>query len=87
MVYRSKYFAPGVAWTLGLTFALLTLCIPEPVYRLESVRIVNSRHMPLWTFVYLPKPLPSLPAPAAILCEPFDNPPEYSLPGSASCPY
>ncbi|MGD1103677.1 MAG: prolyl oligopeptidase family serine peptidase [Terriglobia bacterium] len=78
IVHGSKYFAPGVAWAVGLTFALLTLCFPEPAYRLESVHITNSRQMPLWTVVYFPQPLPASRAPAAIICEPFNSPPEVS---------
>jgi hypothetical protein len=74
----SKYPAPGVAWAVGLTFALLTFCYPEPVYRLESVHLTNSRQMPLWAVVYIPEPLPASRAPAAIICEPFNSPPEVS---------
>jgi len=77
-VHRSKYLAPGVAWALGLTLALLTLCFPEPPYRLKCVHLTNSRQMPLWTVVYIPEPLPATRAPAAIICEPFNSPPEVS---------
>jgi hypothetical protein len=77
-VIASKYFAPGVLWAVGVTFALLTLCFPEPAYRLESVHLTNSRRMPLWTVVYVPEPLPAVRAPAVIICEPFNSPPEYS---------
>ena len=77
-VHGSKYLAPVVAWAVSLTLALLTLGFPEPPYRLESVHLTNSRQMPLWTVVYLPEPLPGSRAPAAIICEPFNSPPEVS---------
>lgn len=74
-----RYLAPGVAWTLGLVLALLSLCAPEPPHRLEYLRIANSRQMPLRIIVYSPQPLPARrQAPAAIICEPFNSPPECS---------
>jgi hypothetical protein len=76
--HAAKYLAPGVVWALGLTLALFSLRIPEPAHRVEYLRIANSRQMPLWIIVYSPEPLPTRRVPAAIICEPFNSPPECS---------
>lgn len=76
-----RRFAPpawAMAWGLCLLFALLALSIPEPTYRLEYTRIKNQRGMPLWVIVYFPQPAKFKRAPAAVVCQPLNDSPEYS---------
>lgn len=68
----------ALAWGLGIVFALLALSIPEPGYRLEYTRIKNGRGMPLWVIVYYPQPAKVPFAPAAVICQPLNDSPEYS---------
>ncbi len=68
----------AVAWALALLFTLLAICIPEPAYRLEYTRIRNQRGMPLWVIVYVPQPAKFARAPAAVICQPLNDSPEYS---------
>ncbi len=74
-----RILSPTVlAWGLSLVCGLLAFSIPEPGYRLEYKRIQNRQGMPLRVVVYSPEPLHYERAPAAVICQPFNNPPEYS---------
>ncbi len=75
-----RFAAPAwaMAWGLCLLFALLALCIPEPTYRLEYTRIKNQGGMPLWVIMYFPQPIKFQRAPAAVVCQPLNDSPEYS---------
>jgi dienelactone hydrolase len=68
----------ALAWGFALVFALLTLLVPAPPYRLEYTRIKNGRGMPLWVIVYYPEPAKFARAPGAIICQPLNDSPEYS---------
>ncbi|HEV2234886.1 MAG TPA: prolyl oligopeptidase family serine peptidase [Terriglobia bacterium] len=80
MTGARRFIPPAwtLAWGLGFIFALLALCIPEPAYRLEYTRINNQRGMPLWVIVYFPQPAKFKRAPAAVVCQPLNDSPEYS---------
>ena len=76
---KALRFAPGtsvVAWAFSLLFVLLTLCLPEPSHRLEYVQVENQRGMPLRVVAFFPEPATQARAPAAVICQPFTNPPE-----------
>lgn len=68
----------GALWILSGIFVLVALQFPEPTYHIEYLRIENGRGMPLRVVVYSPEPPLYARAPAAVLCEPFNDPPEYS---------
>ncbi|HLY62110.1 MAG TPA: dienelactone hydrolase family protein [Terriglobia bacterium] len=68
----------ALAWGSALVFCLLTLLVPAPQYRLEYARIKNRQGMPLWVIVYLPQPAKFPRAPAAVVCQPLNDSPEYS---------
>lgn len=68
----------AIAWGLAILFALLALSIPEPGFHLEYTRIKNRTGMPLWVIVYLPQPAKFPRAPAAVVCQPLNDSPEYS---------
>ena len=80
MMALRRFVPPAwaAAWGLGFIFALLALCIPEPAYRLEYTRIKNRLGMPLWVIVYVPEPAKFSRAPAAVVCQPLNDSPEYS---------
>jgi dienelactone hydrolase len=63
---------------MAIVFALLALSIPEPGFHLEYSRIKNRSGMPLWVMVYLPRPAQYPRAPAAVVCQPLNDSPEYS---------
>jgi hypothetical protein len=77
---KGKRFAPP-AWALAAgacaLFFLLALCFPEPPHRIEYRRIENGLKMPLWVVVYHPLPARFANAPAAVVCQPINDPPEY----------
>jgi hypothetical protein len=79
-VMKGKRFAPP-AWALAAgacaLFLLLALCFPEPPHRIEYRRIENGFKMPLWVVVYHPQPARFARAPAAVICQPINDPPEY----------
>ncbi len=68
----------ALAGGLGLAFLLLALSLPEPPHRLDYTRIENGLGIPLWVVVYSPQPPASPAAPAAVICQPFNDPPEYA---------
>ncbi|MFQ5880670.1 MAG: alpha/beta hydrolase, partial [Dehalococcoidia bacterium] len=61
-----------------MVFALLGLSLPEPPHRLAYTRIENRQAMPLRVVLFFPQPPLYPQAPAAILCQPFNNPPGYA---------
>jgi Serine aminopeptidase, S33 len=67
----------ALAWGLCGLFVLLVLCFPEPLHRIEYQRIENGLKMPLWVVVYYPQPARLAKAPAAVVCQPINDPPEY----------
>ncbi len=75
-----RRFAPpawALAWGLCALFALTALSIPEPSHRVEYQRIENGLKMPLWVVLYSPEPARFEKAPAAVVCQPINDPPEY----------
>lgn len=75
-----RRFAPpvwAVAWSLSLVFVVLALSLPEPPHRLLYTRLENQQGRSLRVVVYFPEPAPPGRAPAAVLCQPLNNPPEY----------
>lgn len=81
---RSRRFIPpawapdwALAWGVCLLFALLALAIPLPTYRMEYTRITDRLGIPLWVIVYAPEPAKFQPAPAAVVCQPINDSPEY----------
>jgi dienelactone hydrolase len=76
----TRRFAPpawAIAWGLCALFVLLALCFPEPPHRVEYQRIENGLRMPLWVVIYHPEPARFAKAPAAVVCQPINDPPEY----------
>jgi dienelactone hydrolase len=76
----SKPFTPpawALAWGLCVLFALLVLLFPEPSHSVQYLRIQNGMRMPLWVVVYRPEPAQFEKAPAAVVCQPINDPPEY----------
>jgi Serine aminopeptidase, S33 len=75
-----RWFAPPV-WALAASlcalFVVLALCFPEPPHRIEYRRIENGLKMPLWIVVIHPQPARFAKAPAAVICQPINDPPEY----------
>jgi dienelactone hydrolase len=67
----------AVSACLCVLFALLAAFLPEPGHRIECKRIENGLKMPLWIVVYLPQPAKFAKAPAAVICQPINDPPEY----------
>lgn len=67
----------ALAWGLCALFVLLSLFFPEPPHRVEYKRIENGLKMPLWVVVYRPEPGRFPKAPAAVVCQPINDPPEY----------
>lgn len=68
----------ALALALSSLCVLLALWVPEPSHRLEYTRIENQRGVPLWIVGFFPEPAAYPQAPAAIICQPFNNPPEYA---------
>ncbi len=76
----ARRFAPPVwviAACLSALMALLASLFPEPPHHLEYRRIENGLRMPLWVVVYYPEPARFDRAPAAVICQPINDPPEY----------
>lgn len=76
---RARRFVPpawSVALGLSLICALLALSLPEPSHRLEYTLIKNQRGTPLRVIVHFPEPALYARAPAAVLCQPVNSPPE-----------
>lgn len=76
----SRRFASGAwvaAWGVAAIFALLASSIHEPPHRLEYARLVNRLGLPLRVVVFVPQPAKFDRAPAAIVCQPLNNPAEY----------
>lgn len=71
-----RRFAPP-AWGLCALFALMALSFPEPSHRVEYKRIENALKLPFWVVVYYPEPARFAKAPAAVVCQPINDPPEY----------
>jgi dienelactone hydrolase len=67
----------AVAACLCVLFAILAALFPEPAHRIEYRRIENGLKMPLWIVVYRPDPARFAKAPAAVICQPINDPPEY----------
>lgn len=65
-------------WGASLLFLLLASRISEPPHRLEYVRIENQRGLPLRVLIYFPEPARYPRAPAAIVIQAMNNPPEYA---------
>ena len=77
---RARRLAPpvwAVAASLCALFVVLALVLPEPPHRIEYRRIENGLKMPLWIVVYHPQPARFAKAPAAVICQPINDPPEY----------
>lgn len=68
----------AIFFLTSLGLALATSYIPAPGHRLEYAQIVNERGMPLRVVLFFPQPAVFERAPAAIICQPLNNPPEYS---------
>ncbi len=79
MTGRWKIAPPTWAVVAGscLVFAILAALIPEPHHRIEYRRVENGLKMPLWIVVYRPEPARFAKAPAAVICQPINDPPEY----------
>lgn len=78
--FKGKGFAPpvwAIAASLGVVFMVLAFFFPEPPHRIEYRRIENGLRMPLWIVVYYPEPARFPKAPAAVVCQPINDPPEY----------
>src|SRR2546430_14400793 len=84
---RAQRSAPPIwviAWGLALLFALLAFLLPEPIHKLEYKRLKNRDGLPFWVVVYVPEPAYESPrghtalAPAAVVCQPLNDSPEYS---------
>ena len=74
---RSLPPAWAVAAGLAVLFALAGFFFPEPPHSVEYKRIENGMKMPLWVVVYKPQPAKFEKAPAAVVCQPINDPPEY----------
>lgn len=68
--------AGALTWALSAVFVLLAFCLPERLHRLKYMRIENQRGMPLWVVGFFPEPAAYAQAPAAVLCRPYNSPPE-----------
>ncbi|MBI4466512.1 MAG: alpha/beta hydrolase [Acidobacteria bacterium] len=77
-VLRRAPPAWALAWTLSVVFALIASSLPEPRHRLQYIRLENRQGMPFRVVVFSPEPPVFDRAPAAILCQPINNPPEYA---------
>lgn len=66
-----------VAWVLCGLFLLLAHRLPEPPHHLEYLRLPNPQGRPLRVLVFFPETPAGTRAPAAVLCQPINNPPEY----------
>lgn len=77
---RARRYAPPV-WVVAVVLCvicfLLVAFLPEPSHQIEYRRIENGMKMPLWVVVYLPAPARFKRAPAAVVCQPINDPPEY----------
>jgi len=67
----------AAAWGACVVFALLALSIPLPSYELQYLRINDRFGVPLWVIVYVPNPARFQRAPAAVVCQPINDSPEY----------
>lgn len=79
MAFNLRRLPPSWVTALGLcvVFAVLGFSIAEPPHQLTYTQIKNKEGMPLRVVVYTPQP-PRYPnAPAAVLCQPFNNPHEF----------
>lgn len=68
----------AAAWILALAFAVLGLGLAEPAHRLRYERIENHQGMPLRVVVFEPEAAGAARAPAAVVCQSLNNPPEYA---------
>ncbi|HET7840388.1 MAG TPA: alpha/beta fold hydrolase, partial [Terriglobia bacterium] len=66
-----------LAACLCALFALLAAMFPEPPHRIEYRRIENGLKMPLWLVIYYPEVEHFANSPAAVICQPINDPPEY----------
>jgi|GEM_PF-1662288 alpha/beta superfamily hydrolase len=67
----------ATTWGVCVLFALLAVSIPLPSYQLEYIRIKDRLGVPLWVIVYIPDPAKFQRAPAAVVCQPINDSPEY----------
>ena len=67
-------------WGLALTMLVAALLVPRPAYHEERVVITNALGLPLHIVLFLPKEPPEQPLPAALICQPLNNPPAFSKP-------
>jgi dienelactone hydrolase len=58
----------------------MAFMVPRVDYRLDQLRLENASGSPIRVQVYYPVPAPIDPAPAAIICQPFNNPPAFAEP-------
>jgi alpha/beta superfamily hydrolase len=79
MKQARRYVPPvwAAAGILCAIFFLLALAFPEPSHQIEYRRIENGMKMPLWVVVYSPVPARFERAPAVVVCQPINDPPEY----------
>ncbi|MGE5325508.1 MAG: dienelactone hydrolase family protein [Deltaproteobacteria bacterium] len=78
MSFRNSFrSAWAVAACLCVLFAILASLLPEPAHRIEYKRIENGLKMPLWIVIYRPGVPSFAKAPAAVICQPINDPPEY----------
>jgi alpha-beta hydrolase superfamily lysophospholipase len=73
-LFRSAW---AVAAGLCVLFVILASLFPEPAHQIEYKRIANGLKMPLWIVVYHPQLARFAKAPAAVICQPINDPPEY----------
>src|SRR5512143_257260 len=67
----------AVAVCLCVLFAILASLLPEPAHQIEYKRIENGLQMPIWVVIYRPQVPSFAKAPAAVICQPINDPPEY----------
>jgi len=65
-------------WVLALVCVLAAVAISVPQYRLEYKAIHNQHGKPLWIIIYWPEPQVTRSVPAVVICQPFNDPPEYA---------
>lgn len=67
-------------WCATLGLVLLTAWIPQPSHRVEHVELETASGRSLWVVVFVPEPPVYERAPAAVICQPINNPPGFARP-------
>ena len=67
-------------WFVTCILIFLVIFIPEPSYRIENVRVENNSGKPLQLMIFHPMTPVHKRAPGVVICQPLNNPPEFSRP-------